>query len=255
MGRLKTVCLLALLAIFCIPHTAYATEPTETAESAEPGMGEVYIEAHYSSNIVPQPGDEFELVYMAAGGTDTATITLDASNYVEDTGVFELPENAYEIISISYLGSNADIKVEGYGVRRDFVSNKDDGSFIYISIGKTANIALSQNYEGALFVDPDNSINESKVEERNSELATAEPTEATETASKAETEAGLTESPEVVPNNTSTEEVVVEHYKDAEKTENGSPLMRIVKKLVVIIVLMLFVGLAGLIALKVTKKI
>lgn len=214
MGRLRLLLFTAIIVSVmgvCNVEKVYAAD------------GSVYLEVNYSSNITPQSGDEFELVYMVQGGTDSATITLDASNYVEETGVFELPEAYYEITSITYKGNNPDIPKEGYGVRRDFVSSKEDGSYIYISIGKSANIALEQNYEGALFVDPTNAINESLVQERE---------EAVNADDDVYTEDPVTETTESVdmevtgdvsaPVNHSTEEVEVEHYSEDEKDDGAS---------------------------------
>ena len=178
----------------------------------------MYIEANYSSNITPQSGDEFELIYMVQGGTDSATITLDASNYVDDTGMFELPEAYYEITAISYKGSNPSIVNEGYGVRRDFVSSQDGGSYIYISIGQSANIALEQNYEGALFVDPANAINENEAEIR--EEVTSETTDTEEVYSSEEQTSEVTEET-LAPTNYSTEEVEVEHYDENEEVSDN----------------------------------
>lgn len=225
MGRLKNrvihhgyfMFMFAFVILFCVSTPVHA----ET-------NGRVYIEANYSSNIKPQSGDEFELVYMLQGGTDSATITLDASNYVENTGMFELPEAYYEITSITYKGSNPAIPSEGYGVRRDFVSSKDGGSYIYLSIGQSANIALEQNYEGALFVDPTNAINEQESVER--ESTTYEEVEG-ETTEYIPTEESIADTEESAPANRSTEEVEVEHYDEEDNIEPDSRLSSIFVKL------------------------
>lgn len=253
MDRLKYVFLVfALLIIAVSPLQVHAEK-----------MGTVYIEAHYSSNITPQSGDEFELVYMLQGGTDSATISLDASNYVEDTGMFELPEANYEIISITYKGSNPEIPEEGYGVRRDFVSAQDGGSYIYISIGTSANIALERNYEGALFVDPTNAINESEASSRATtyEDATDDGVNEISESSEIPTEVPVTEeftenTESAGPDNHSTEEVEVEHYGEPEviSTETGDRIDSILTKLVGVGVLFV-VGLVIIFILHKAKKI
>lgn len=215
--------------------------------------GRVFIEANYSSNITPQSGDEFELVYMLQGGTDTATITLDASNYAENTGVFELPEAYYEITSITYTGSNPAIPSEGYGVRRDFVSSQDGGSYIYISIGRSANIALQQNYDGALFVDPTNAINEQEAVTRD-ELAANESNTDENNTENAYNGGYESDTETSGPINRSTDEVEVEHYAEEDEDGNSSRLSSIIIKLSGVGILLLL-GLGVIFLLYKKKKI
>ncbi len=125
---------------------------------AKAANGKVHIKANYSDNIAPKENDVFNLTYMVEGGSDTATITVDAYDYVDDSGVFDIAQAKYKITEITYMGDNEAINNEGYGVTSVFNVDNANNPYIYISIGKTANKALYANYSETKFVDPSGEI-------------------------------------------------------------------------------------------------
>lgn len=198
------------------------------------------IKAIYSSNITPQKGDVFKIVYKKVNDKKEQSFEIDASLISENYIGMNLPTGLYEVLSIEYKGNNEVIKREGYAIQKNFEA-KLDGLGIKIYIGAAQrNIRLSFS---------DTTITESGVDyELTSNETQVAPTTNTETANE---EIENTESVTTgqINQNVDKEELSVEHYDNIEKKNEKSGNSSLMKLIPIIII-----GIGGGIAIFVMHK-
>lgn len=126
------------------PMTVYATETNE--ENSE--VGNVVIEVHYSNDIAPEYGDEFEIVYSVKGDEQNyMTKTVDTAMAYTGESTWELPCNIYSILDITYKGNEEKIKLQGYATVKEFYSTDLGDSYLPIYIGTTSINRMKLEYQ------------------------------------------------------------------------------------------------------------
>ena len=119
--------------VLCINN---CTITAMAAEQTEQGYGTISVKIRYDNDIIPQEGDEFVILYCIEGDeSNTAEITLDASQIYEDGGQIQVPYNTYSILDINYRGANERVPLQGYAVSKGFHCDKGVDGSITIAIG------------------------------------------------------------------------------------------------------------------------
>lgn len=137
----KILCAGALLHMAALLAMASAFAYADDSDATD---AIVEVSADYSEDITPQNGDVFSIIYCIPGeASETAEITLDASELVAENGVMNLVPGKYEIADIEYRGYNKEINRQGYAVSKYIEADDERTAEVQLAIGTEAGRRLS----------------------------------------------------------------------------------------------------------------
>lgn len=152
------------MAILPVP-AVFASEATEPVEEALPTT--IGITACYSDSVTPDEGDIFSVTFTGSAGTEVK-VDFNAAEYADVTQNIEVEPDNYTVKSIVYKGENDAVVTEGYAMNNNFSIMEGEYADVTLAIG---------NEECKLL----NSIYESTISYKNSEVVNGKEAFITET--------------------------------------------------------------------------
>lgn len=138
-----------LLAVGPMCHISYADNTS----------GILGITASYSSDIEPRDNDNFVIEYKNKDTGEENSLKIDASEVDGIFQDFDMPAGSYQVIDITYSGTNGDIVESGYGIENSFRIQAGGDDIVHIYIGASETEGLENDYNQAVIKDSEHDEN------------------------------------------------------------------------------------------------
>ena len=149
-GRACAVTAFLLSSVFSFVLTSVLAEDNPEAASTE-AKGNMKISCSYSSGIEPMEGDKFTISYVLTGLTEVQELEVDANNAAKGEIETEIPYGVYNVVDISYSGSNKEMETLGYGTDLIFQAvAEEEPDLLQVAVGSEAGRKLEEEGDGIL---------------------------------------------------------------------------------------------------------